>query len=392
MTTDTIERAATDPSRIDGERILEAVRELAPAIAARSDEIEQGRRLPLDLVAQLRSAGCFRMLVPRSHGGAEMDVTASMRVIRELSRADGSVGWTVAIGSSAPVILGMLPPETFDAVYAGRPDVALAGSFNPKGMATTVDGGFRVTGQWSFASGCQHADWFAAHCIADRGGTPPLRMMVVPAADVEIIDTWSVSGLCGTGSHDIALHDLFVPVERTFSIFEEGGLDGPMGRIPELTYSALLFANVALGIAEGALAELTTLASAKVPMFADATLAANPLFRFRLAEADAHLRAARALLDAEVASTWDAASAGDELTPTDRARNRSAATWVTTAAAAVVDAAYTAGGGSALYTISPLQRRLRDAHAVTQHFAVKQDTLTLAGAVLAGQDVDISFL
>lgn len=149
---------------------------------------------------------------------------------------------------------------------------------------------------------------------------------------------------------------------------------------------------MAVGIAEGALAEVTTLSSGKTPMFADATLAANPLFRHQLGEADAHLRAARALLDVDVASTWETAVTGDEFTLEQRAKIRATATWVTTAAASIVDTAYTAGGGTALYTTSPLQRRLRDAHALTQHFAVKPDTFTLAGAVLAGQEVDVSFL
>lgn len=392
MTIETVDIARSSADRTSAAATVGAVRALVPTIAARSDEIERGRRLPPDLVGQLRDAGCFRMLVPRSYGGAEVELAAHLSVVRELARADGAVGWTVMIGSSAPVILGLLPPATFEAVYAAGPDVVLAGSFNPKGVATPVDGGFRVTGQWSFASGCQHADWFIAHCIVDDGRMPPLRMMVLPAADVEILDTWSVSGLCGTGSHDFTIDDVFVPGERTFSVFEEGGVDGPLGRIPELCYSSLEFANVAIGIAEGALAEVTTLATGKMPMFADATLAANPLFRHQLGETDARLRAARALLDADVAWAWDTAVADEEFALEQRARIRATATWVTTAAASVVDTAYTAGGGTTLYSSSPLQRRLRDAHALTQHFAVKPDTFTLAGAVLAGQEVDISFL
>ena len=305
MTSDTISSARVDAEPTGAAAAtLDAVRALAPAIATRVDEIERGRRLPPDLVADLRDAGCFRLLVPKSHGGAEVTVADHMRVMRELARVDGSVAWTVMLGSSAPVILGMLPRVTFDDIYAEGPDVVLAGTFNPTGVASPVEGGFRANGRWSFASGCQHADWFVAHCFVDDGRMPPLRMMVVPADEVEIIDTWTVSGLCGTGSNDFTIDGVFVPEERTFSIFEEGGLDGPLGRIPELSFSSLEFANVAIGMAEGALAEITTLATGKVPMFADATLAANPLFRHRLGEADAHLRAADALLDSTVASTW----------------------------------------------------------------------------------------
>ncbi len=371
---------------------LEAVRTLSPAILAHGEEIERGRRVPPDLVEELTAAGCFRMLVPRSHGGAELDVPAEMRVIEELARADGSVGWTVMIGRSAPVFFGKLPRDTFDALYAAGPDVILAGTVNPTGLATPVDGGFRVTGQWSFASGCQHCHWFIAHCIVDDGRQPPIRMMVLPPADVEIKDTWSVSGLCGTGSHDFVVNDAFVPAERSFVLWDEPCLDVPLLRIPELSLASLSVGAVAVGIAHGALGEVTDLATGKLPLFSDGTLASNPLFQHQLAAADAQLRGARTLLYADAEAAWATAVAGTSFTPDHRARIRATATWVTTTAASVVDMAYTAGGGSSIYSSSPLQRRLRDIHALTQHFAVKLDTFTKAGAVLAGQDVDLTFL
>jgi alkylation response protein AidB-like acyl-CoA dehydrogenase len=279
-----------------------------------------------------------------------------------------------------------------DTVYAAGPDVILAGTFNLKGEATPVDGGFRVTGQWSFASGCQHCDWLIAHSIVDDGREPTMRMMVLPPSDVEIKDTWFVSGLCGTGSHDFVVNDAFVPAERSFAVWDEPCLDVPLLRIPELSVSSLAFGAVAVGIADGALAEVTALAAGKLPMFSEGTLASNALFQNQLADADARLRAARALLYADAETAWDTAVAGAPLTPDDRARIRSTNTWVTRTAASVVDMAYTAGGGSSIYTNSPLQRRLRDIHALTQHFAVKLDTFTKAGAVLAGQDVDLTFL
>jgi alkylation response protein AidB-like acyl-CoA dehydrogenase len=371
---------------------LEAVAALAPVIAARSGESERARRVPPDLVEKLTAAGCFRMLVPRSHGGTELDFPSEMRVIEELARADGSVGWTVMIGSLAPVLLGKLPRATFDALYAEGPDVILAGTVKPSGGATPVDGGFRATGQWSFASGCQHSDWFVAHCIVDDGRQPPIRMMVLPPAEVEIKDTWSVSGLCGTGSHDFVVNDAFVPAERSFVLWDEPCLDVPLLRIPELSLSSLRAGAVAVGIAHGALGEVNALATAKVPLFSDGTLASNPLFQNQLADADAQLRAARALLYADAETAWTTAVAGTPFTPEHRARIRGTATWVARTATSVVDTAYTAGGGSSIYTTSPLQRRLRDIHALTQHFAVKSDTFTKAGAVLAGQDVDLTFL
>lgn len=372
--------------------IVEAVRVLAPGIVARSEEIERQRRLPLDLVDELTTAGCFRMLVPASHGGTELDLPTQMQVLEELARADGSVAWTVMIGSLAPVPLGKLPRDTFDAVYTNGPDVILAGAFNPTGVATPVDGGFMVTGQWSFASGCQHCHWFIAHCVVDDDRMPPVRMMVLRPDQVDIKDTWSVSGLCGTGSHDFVVNDVYVEDRRTFSLFGESCIDVALFRIPELSFSTFNIATVALGIADGALAEILTLATGKVPAFGDGTLASNPLFQHEFGEADTRLRAARALLYGDAATAWETAVAGAPFTPAHRARIRGTNTWVARTAAAIVDMAYTAGGRTAMYSSSPLQRRLRDIHALTQHFGVKPDTYTKAGAVLAGQDVDLTFL
>ena len=376
----------------DCSEILTAVTALAPTIAARSDEIERARRLPQDLVDDLTAAGCFRMLAPRSHGGAEVDLPSHLRMIEELATADGSVGWTVMIGCFTPIAFGHLSRDEFDALYADGPDVIVAGTFNPTGTATPVAGGYKVSGRWSFASGCQHCHWFLAHSIVDDGRVPPMQMMVLHPDDVAIVDTWSVSGLSGTGSHDFVADDVLVPAARTFSLFGEPSLDIALLRIPELSFSSLEVATVAIGIARGALSDIVTLAGGKVPAFGVEPLAANPLFQHQLAEGDARLRAARSLVSDDADHAWVTAVEGTPFSAEHRARIRATTTWATQTAAAVVDMAYTAGGGSSIYTTSPLQRRLRDVHALTQHFIVKHDTLTTAGAVLAGQEIDTTFL
>ncbi len=370
----------------------QAVRALAPALTARSTEFEQLRTLPADLVDELRAAGCFRMLVPRSHGGAELELPEFLATIEDLARADGSVGWTAMIGAATPILLGHLPPASFDTVYAAGPDPIVAGTFNPSGTATPVPGGYRVSGRWTFATGCRHAQRFIAHCTVDDGRQPPLRMMTLPAAEVEIVDTWSTMGLRGTGSHDFTVTDRFVPAEWSYSIFEPPEVDFTALRVPELCLSSMAFAAVAVGIAAGALRDISDLATGKITLFADATLAANPLYRNQFGEAAAALRAARTLLQHDAADAWAMALDGREFDDRSRARFRAGATWITATAARVVDTAYRAGGGTALYDRSPLQRRLRDIHTLTQHFGVKLDTFTLAGAVLAGQQVDTSFL
>ncbi|MGH9117717.1 MAG: acyl-CoA dehydrogenase family protein [Acidimicrobiales bacterium] len=174
------------------------------------------------------------------------------------------------------------------------------------------------------------------------------------------------------------------------ALADEPCLDTPIVHIPPPALFSLGIASVAVGIAQGALDDITALAAGKVPLLAHAPLAANPLFQLELATADTELRAARALLYETAAGAWETATSTAPFTLEERARIRAAAAWATERAAAVVTTAYRSGGGSSIYADCPLQRRLRDIHAVTQHFLVKRDTLTTAGAILAGQDVQVT--
>jgi indole-3-acetate monooxygenase len=382
---------ATDPKLTRHPSVLDAVRSLAPRISARAAEIEAARRLPRDLIRDLTAAGCFRMLVPRSHRGEGFDLATAMGVIEELSRADASVAWTTMNLAGGWINLGTLPRATFDALYAKGPDVIIGGVFSPSGTAVRVDEGYRVSGRWAFASGCEDSHWLFGNCMEDSGGTPQLRTVLFSPDQIKIEDTWSVSGLCGTGSHHLTANNVFVRAERTCLPFADAPcLEEPLLRMPMPPIFAFGVASVAIGIAQGALEDILALSANKVPLLAHTSLATNPLFQNQLGAADAKLRAARGLLYADAAAAWGTAVAGAEFTPEHRARMRSAITWAATTAAEVVDMAYHAGGGSSIYAASPLQRRFRDINAITQHFLVKRDTFTTAGAVLAGAEADLS--
>ena len=380
-----------DHRKTTPQAVLEAARELTPTIARRAGEIEANRRVPRDLLDQLIAADSFRLLLPRSHYGIGADLPAAMRVFESLARADASVGWTVMIGAGAWCDLAGLPRATFDELFSSLPDVIVAGAFNPTGSIEAVESGYRVTGRWSFASGCEHAAWLFGNCVEGIvDGVPQFRMAVFSPDQVVIEDTWHVSGLSGTGSHHFHVDGVVVPAQRTFRPFvDEPCLDEPILRLPPPALYSLAIASVAVGTAQGALDDIIALAADKVPLLDHAPLAASPLFHFELANADTGLRAARALLYETAGAVWAAALDGSPLALDHRARIRAAAVWVTEQAAAVVGTAYRAGGGSSVYADCPLQRRLRDVNALTQHFLVKRDTLTTAGAILAGQDVNV---
>ena len=231
------------------ETVLQAVRQLAPSILDRAGEIEAGRRMPPDLLDQLRAAGCFRLVRPATHGGLEASIPDAMRALESLARADASVAWTVMIGAGSWIDLAHLPRETFDALYATNPDAITAGVFNPTASVVPVDGGYRVDGRWSFASGCEHADVLFGNGVEGIvDGMPQLRGAVFAPGDVTIEDTWSVSGLCGTGSHHFHVDGTVVPAERTYDpMGGEPCIDALIVHLPPPAVFSLVMASVALG-------------------------------------------------------------------------------------------------------------------------------------------------
>lgn len=382
------------------ETLLKAVRELAPKISARSAEIEAGRRLPPDLLADLIAAGVFRMLTPKSHGGMEIDFPASVEIIETIAEADGAAGWTVMIGSETPQLLALLPRHRFDQLYADGPDLIIGGGFAPRGTAEVRGGEYIVNGRWAFASGCQHCKWLVGNCVVTENGRPragflpgtvEIRAMLFPPDAVKIIDTWSANGLRGTGSHDIAVENLRVPADDSLDIFfGHSGVPGPL-YAAHLSYFVLHIAAVGSGIAQRAVREVLALAAtSKKRLYAGTSMAESALFQYRVGHGEATLRAARALLMQESQNVWGNAVAGNSPIPNDSMRVIGTAAWVAHTAASIVDACYTAGGGTALYDSSPLQRCLRDIHTLTQHAAVAEGSISRAGAVLLGQPVAFS--
>lgn len=389
-----VARAARDASTLIGK-----VRELAPGIAARAEEFETARRIPADIAEQLRQIGVFRMTTPRSHGGLELDYPSMLDVLIELATIDGSVGWTSMLGAGHVPHLALLPRQTFDAIYAGGPDVVLAGSAAPAGIGEIVPGGYRVSGRWPFASGCQNANWLFAGFIAARDGKPvpaapgsarPFAThAVLPAGSWTIEDTWRVAGLKGTGSHHIRLDNVFVPQESTFRYQDDACLEGPLYRSP-LHMIPLLHDAPAIGIAEAALRDLVALASTgKRQLLAAEAMRDSPVFQTELGRVSADLRAARAMHEIQARALWQAALAGQVTVANTKLLGDcfQTAAWVTATCVRVVDSCYTLGGGSALYDSSPLQRRLRDIHAASQHVAVQPGSYLRAGASRLGHRV-----
>jgi alkylation response protein AidB-like acyl-CoA dehydrogenase len=371
--------------------VLEVARAVADKVRGRSAEIEQARRLPADVVAALVDADLFRMCVPADLGGTEVHPVTLSRVLEEVAAADAATGWCLMIAATSGVNAAVVEEPWATRIF-GEPSAVTGGVFAPRGEAAPADGGFRVSGRWPFASGCEHSTWLAggAFLPGAADGPPVMRLFLFPATDVEIIDTWHVAGLAGTGSHDIAVHDVFVPSELAVMLGDPPKRGGALFRVPVFGLLATGVASVALGIARAAVDSLLDLAGAKTPTMSRRTLAENRLVQVDVARCSAALGAARASLHRGAADAWDAAGDG-EVPLALRAQLRMAACHATETAASVVDAMYGAGGGTSVYADSPLQRHLRDVHVVTQHVMVGRGIYETAGRVLLGLPADTAF-
>jgi alkylation response protein AidB-like acyl-CoA dehydrogenase len=397
-------RARAQVPRSTERDYVAAARGLAPGIEAEAAYIERNRRLPTALVEALLDAGLFRMLLPRSLGGAELDLPTYVRAIEELARADGSVAWCVGQANGLFNYVAHMDPSAAQEVFAsGREILANGpGEGNRPGRAVETDAGYQVTGRWMFASGIGHATWLIAVCQLyapdesprlETDGKPAQRLMLVPKHLVELHDVWHVSGLRGTGSQSFSLSDHFVPRRHAIRVMPDTRQEqGPLYLFTNNGFFAPAFGSVALGLAHTSLAAILDFAVGKVPRGMDRSIRDNPTVQASVALGQARLGAARTFLHTTLSEVWEAVSRSGELRLEQQVAVRLAATHATHEAAAVADTAYTLAGSNAIFEDLPFERRFRDIHAVTQQLQGRRAHYENVGAYLLGLEPQRAFL
>ncbi len=380
--------------------LLAAAETMLPEIRDAADEIDAARRVPDWLADRLASAGFFHLLTGQEHGGLGADPVTAARVIETLSTASPSVGWvTMIIATASFWTVRMVPDEVRRDIFAEvapgeiQPTV-IAGTLVPHGRAVRVDGGWRLSGQWPFASGCHHATWLPSASwlydengpIIDDNGVPQWRAFHLPASKCVILDTWHTSGLRGTGSHDYTMKDVFVADSyvKRHSLLEESVLPDP--RYTYAAFNVPMLSAVALGAARGAVDALVELFGGKVDRRNQRPVAGAFDKQADLGMAEALAGSARAYLYDTTAQAWELISAGKELPRELRAGMRLACTHAVTASVQAVDRAHMAGGASSIYVSSPLDRYFRDVHSVAAHAFVRPPTMADGGQLLLGQE------
>ena len=370
------------------QQLLEATRALLPLVRESGPRAERERCVPWAVARGMAEAGICRMLAPRAVGGLEIDPVTQLDVIYELTRADSSTGWISQVYSSLSHLCGLLPPEVGQEMFGRNPNAIASGTLAaPYGRAVVVDGGYRVTGRWPYGSGCKHADWLGATAAVydrdgprlDRSGVPEQRIVIFPASEVTIHDTWHVTGLRGTGSHDVEVADVFVPASWTCWWTDRPSCPGPLyvARWWLLGHGAQR-----LGMARAAIDALVELAQVKVPTRSQVLLRDRPLAQMQIARAEALLESGRLYLWNTVAQLWEQARAGQRLTLRQQTMARLANTYASDVAIQVVDYVFSAAGGSAIYEGNPIEQLFRDVHVAGQHASVAEQTYQQFGQVL----------
>src|SRR6516165_5399745 len=373
---------------------LRRAQELGPELEAAAEEIEQRRDLPEAIVESPIERGLFRLLLPRTLGGAELPPAAYVAVIEEIAKHDASTAWCLGQACGCTMTAAYLDPDVAREIFGGRRGIV---AWGPPGSADAraVPGGYRLSGTWSFASGSHHATWLGAHvAILHSSGAPQLRpdggpvvrTLLFPKASAGFTDIWHVIGLRGTGSDSYTVTDLFVPEKHT--VLRDAAVrpcePGPLYAFSSSNIYASGFAGVALGIARSALDAFVELARDKIPRGAKRTLRDNNVVQAQVSQSEARLCAARAFLLGSLDEIWRDVSGSRRLTMDHNTTIRLASTWAIHQARDVVDMAYHAAGATAIFENNPFERRFRDVHTVIQQYQGRQAHFETVGQVLLG--------
>jgi len=386
-----------------GTDYLDRVRRLAPSIAAAADAIERERRLPAALVAALHEADLFRMLLPRPYGGAELDPPRFVRVIEEIAKLDGSTAWVLCQTAVTAMIAARLEPEAAWQIWRD-PHAVLAWGPSTNSRAVPVEGGYRVSGTFAFASGCRHATWLGGDCtVTDADGTvrhtpdgkPEMRRVLFPVGRAEMHDIWQVVGLRGTGSDGYTVADLFVPANLTVARIDDPAAlrhMAPLYAVSAYSMFACGFAMLAIGLARSLLDSFIALALEKTPRGYKHRLRDDAVVQSEVGYAEAQLSAARQYVMGALGAAWEDACAKGAVSLEQRMAIRLAATYAIRQAKEVADTAYEAAGTSAVFTAGAFERRFRDIHTVTQQLQGRKSHFQTVGRYLLGIETDLGWV
>lgn len=388
-------------SPIDFERrrdVIARARGVAELVKAAAPRIEAERELPGDVLAAMHQARMFRLLLPRSLGGDEIDLETHAMALEIIAAADASTCWVMSQGSGCSMSAAFLAPAVARKWFAA-PDAVLAWGAGTQGKARIVQGGYRVTGTWTFASGSRHATLLGGHSLVfDADGSPKRhadgrqvdRTLLFERTKANVKDIWFPVGLKGTGSDTFSVEDLFVADADTLDRNAPAELKEPgtLYKFSTTLAYGVGFSALMLGISRGMLDELTKVALVKTPRGAILSLRESPVFQTEIAELEARYAAARAYLHTTTREAWSEVDAASDITLDQRARMKLTTTYVINHCFKVVAEAYHAAGQTAIWPANPFERRMRDAMTASQQTQARGTNYVTCGRILLGLEPD----
>jgi 3-hydroxy-9,10-secoandrosta-1,3,5(10)-triene-9,17-dione monooxygenase len=383
----------------ESQTVLDGVRDLLPTFRERADETERLRAVPEAPVKDLEATGFFRLLQPRRYGGLEADPVDFYTAVRDIASACGSTGWVASVLGVHPWQIALFADDAQRAVWGEDSTVRVSSSYAPMGKALIADGGFRLSGRWSFSSGCAHASWVLLGGLVHNaeGQIVDFRTFLVPRDSYEIVDVWNVVGLAGTGSNDIVVEEAFVSEAFTLSMGETGRCQGPgqavnTGELYRLQFHSLFTTTITtpiIGMARGAYDEHVRMQRNRIRASYGEKASLDPFAAVRVASAGSEIDAAWALLMTNIREQQAYVARGERIPIAQRLRVRRDQVLGTQRAIDAIDSLFEASGGRALASGTPLQRAWRDAHAGRVHAANDPErALQMYGASEFGHDVD----
>jgi indole-3-acetate monooxygenase len=379
----------------DREELLGKARGLGPLIREHADQAEQRRRLTPEVVAGLKQAGLFRLLLPRSLGGLELDPATCALVVEEIAGFDSAAGWSLQAGNEGAWWAARLPTEGAEEVYREDPSAIVSAAFHPPQQAVETAGGYHITGRAPLASNIHDATWLFVTALVMDGdhprminGMPTIIGVMLRASDVSVLDTWHALGMRGTDSNDVVLDRVFVRKALTFALtpeFEAGAHHhGPLYRIPGISVANFLIAPVPLAVARNAIGEVKALAQRKTAFGFARALRDRPAVQAAVGRAEAMLRSARLLFYETLESAWSRALRGERFTLEQKADLLLGGAYAATTAGKVTDLMHRVAGTTGIYTRSPLERHFRDAQTLRQHGFLSENRFEAVGQVYLG--------
>ncbi len=378
---------------------FDTAHELAEKVAANADQIDIDRQIPTELTNELADKGFFRLLLPKSLGGAQLAHSDFLKILEIFAAEDGSTAWCINQNNVFSTNSLRMPQGIAEEIYAEARAVVTNGPPDSSARAVPCDGGYKLSGRWNFSSGITHASWIAALAPVLPADQEPSavfvresgRVMLIPKNDVKFVDFWPVHGLRGTASFSFEVEDLFIPEERTYSPTNQPREDGPVYGIPITLLFASGFSTVALGIAQASLGTAMDLAEIKIPGRASRLLQDEPTTQRIIGEAQAIWHSAKAFLREAHASVWESAAANKPLTVEQRIKLRLAATFGIRKSKEIVEIAYELCGSNAILDTNPIQRQFQDIHVVSQHIQGRATHFETAGQFFMGLDAQGNF-